>query len=322
MSAASLSCATKSQMDAINSRRLAATASLLMAFAACTGQPGYSSSSPTPQSTTNSSGLSSPQPKAFAAWRTFPADAKPRPLVMLWNFSPQKGFSSGDGKMALLCNRFALDGYLPTDAPPFAGAAWADGTLASYRATSAAYAYQAMTSAAPAASGPQCTTVEPIVVTAAHLGTFPFETDRGLAQISAWLFAARTAGSEIAYPAVSSSDIWGGGVTAWSQLRGATVSTDGRLLTVAYNGRPPCGLSYKASVAESPTAVVVTLTGVSNSPPATSLVCPAVATGGEPVTVAIAAPLGGRVVVDPSAAVVPICPDARPPGCYYTYPAA
>ena len=172
-------------------------------------------------------------------------------------------------------------------------------------------------------SNPDCATVPPLVVNAARLSVFGFETDRGLAQISAWLFTAVSANSELAYPAVSPSSLWGGGLTARSETLGALVSGDGRSLTLTFEGAGagagPCDANYKAAVTESMTAISVAVEEIRNPPASTPVACLAV---GYPrsVTVELQRPLGGRVVVDATNAVVSVCPEAGSRGCFYTYP--
>jgi hypothetical protein len=282
----------------------------------------------------------SPSSGALAAWQGFPADRKPRPIVLLRNFSPSRGFSTIEGKIAFLCSRFSLGGRLPTEVPSQANASWADGTKAAYPAISARDAYTAMTRTTPEISSPDCnvmpkvasgtrstvasstrSTVAPVFVLGARLGVTGFETDRGLAQISAWLFTAAGANSDLAYPAVAASAIWGGGITNWSRLNSVTVSGDGRLLDLGLRtgGIGPCDINYKAFVAESTTAVALTLEEIPPSPLTTPVTC-AAASYAPTLKVALATPLGGRVVIDAAGAAISVCPEARPLTCYYTYP--
>src|SRR5438093_1369076 len=43
-----------------------------------------------------------PPNSALVSWQVFPAGQYPRPIVWLANYSPANGFSSGDGKIALM----------------------------------------------------------------------------------------------------------------------------------------------------------------------------------------------------------------------------
>src|SRR4029077_4921423 len=105
----------------------------------------------------------------------------------------------------------------------------------------------------------------------------------------------------IAYPAIAAPSLWNADLLHGSLDRGTTISADGRVLTFGFYGAPSsdgtCGAEYRASVAESENAVAVGIQMIPNASPADMVACPAIAQE-RSVTVALASPLGGRVVVD------------------------
>jgi hypothetical protein len=156
-------------------------------------------------------------------------------------------------------------------------------------------------------------------VTAARFDVSTFPTDRGKAQLSAWLFTVTGARAEFPFPAIPTSAFWGGGITtARSGSNGATVSADGRTLTYfftgAQEGTGPCQEIYRGAVAESPTAVAVAIGAIPHETPNAGVACTLI---GYPrsVSVTLASPLGGRVLVDDRGSVAPVCPAAARPSC-------
>lgn len=263
----------------------------------------------------------SPPTGALAAWHSFPANQVPRPIVLL-GIDPLRGqgFESGGGKMAALCARFALSTDLPVEAPTNSTASWADGTKVTYPAAlSARESFAALTGNPVRATNPECASIPPLQVTAARFDVSTFPTDRGKAQLSAWLFTVTGARAEFPYPAIRTSAFWGGGITtARSGSNGATVSADGRTLTYfftgAQEGTGPCQEIYRGAVAESPTAVAVAIGAIPHETPNAGVACTLI---GYPrsVSVTLASPLGGRVLVDDRGSVAPVCPAAARPSC-------
>lgn len=260
----------------------------------------------------------SPPASALVPWQGFPADQHPRPIVWLGNFSPTNGFSTGDGKIALMCSRFALGSPLPKNLPNHAVATWTDGTKGSYPGISAADALAAISRAKTDMPASQCTATPPLVISGARLGTFDFYTDRGKAHMTAWLFSAMGANGELAYPALAPTAFWKGGMVVQPGNGAAAVSANGRSLTWTFFGAPDtsgaCGADYKGVVAESATAVAVALQEISHTTPGSQIACPAIAQE-RSVTVTLANPLGGRVVVDAAGNAVSVCPAPFHRGC-------
>ena len=282
-------------------RRLILAATLML-VAACGSVPRPGTAYP------------SPPTGALAAWQTFPANQVPRPIILFFDLHPSGyGFASGDAKIAGVCNRFALASPLPAQVPGQAVATWTNGTTATYPAISASDAFQAMTHPVTAVPSPECASVAPLVITGTRFGTAQIKTDRGTATMSAWLFTATGANGELAWPALARSAFWDDWTSRRSWDQGAAVSGDARVMTFTFTGAPdnpgPCGADYTAAVAESNSAVAVAVLAISHSAPDAPIACTAIAAV-RSVSVVLAGPLGGRVVVNASGDAVTVCPEA------------
>ncbi|HSS95261.1 MAG TPA: hypothetical protein VLR46_14905 [Candidatus Dormibacteraeota bacterium] len=243
-------------------------------------------------------GTISPPTDALTQWKEFPAGQVPRPIVLI-----------GDSLTPHGCKLTPT--FQPAaDGPTTASATWTDGTTVAYPAISEA---EAVAASGHAATG----SAQACSVTAGRPGTFGFRTDRGLASMSAWLFTAGGAVGEIAYPALPELAFWGKGVHAASIGGSATVSATGRVATFSFPGGPPdgvCAEDYTAVVAESPAAVAVAVQsfpGRSQGGPVSCNEMDRVRS----VTVQLAKPLDGRVMVDASGGVVAVCPEAIRSSC-------
>jgi len=245
---------------------------------------------------------------ALAAWKDFPAAAVPRPIV-LFGIDPHGQAFTNTSKIAALCRQLALSVELPAITPDHATASWPDGSSSTYPATSASDTFTAL-KRAPGASGSMCAAATPLQVTAVRFGVAGFETDRGTAQMSAWLFKANGAAAEFIYPAIPMSALWGGGITNMSTSGGSTVSPDGRSLNFGFIGGE-CDAGYKSAIAESTSAVAVAIEAI---PKDGSGACSLVGIA-RSITVKLTNPLGGRVLVDASGNAVGVCPDAMRPRC-------
>jgi hypothetical protein len=281
--------------------RFRASIAALFLTVACGAVPGSGSAPP------------SPPTAALAAWQSFPANQVPRPVVLL-GIDPLRGqgFDAGGGKMAALCARFALSTTLPIEGPTRSTASWADGTKVAYpSAVSADDALNALTHNSARTTQPECSTTAALQVTAARFDVATFPTDRGHAQLSAWLFTVTGARAEVTYPAIPTSAIWGGGITTARSGEGATVAGDGRTLNYGFTGGD-CDAGYESSIAESNTAVAVAIKAIPKYGP--DQVCNLV---GRPRTVAVvlASPLAGRVLVDARGSVASVCPEALRASC-------
>ena len=264
------------------------------------------------------SGAVSPPTDALARWQNFPADRVPRPIVLLGVNPPGQGFNTNDEKIAALCSKFALATPLPPTLPAQGVASWVDGTTALFATTSAADAFARMTTEGKPASSPDCARVAPLQVTAIRLDKAAFTTDRGVAQMSAWLFKATGAWAEFASPAIAPSAFWKEAFSEASIGGGASVSASGRQLAFSFIGGPAdgaCAVDYTGVVAESPHAVAVAVQSNPGRTEAGPVACDAVGHM-RSVTVTLASPLGGRVLVDASGAAVEACPEAIRSGCF------
>jgi hypothetical protein len=257
----------------------------------------------------------SPPIGALTAWASFPADQKPRPIEWLQNSSPANGYGTGNAKLAAYCSKYALATTLPTSIPTRAVATWTDGTSATYRGISASAALAALSANKTTPQDPQCSSIPPLVINAARLGTFDFVTDRGKAQMTAWLFSGIGVNGEIAYPAIAPTAFWQGRILLQVATASTVMSADGRSLIYTFYGSPsdpgPCGADYKGVVAESQAAVAIALQTTSHAKPGQMVACDLMAQQ-RTVTVALAQPLGGRVVVDASGNVMWVCSSTKP----------
>src|ERR1700687_35545 len=251
-------------------------------------------------------GTISPPTDALTRWKDFPSDQVPRPIVLFGTSWPGQSFTTGSN-IAPLCGLFTLGISLPFDTPEHSTASWSESTTTSYPAISAANAFAAMKGMSRL-TGEICSAYVPLTVTAAHLGIARFATDRGMAQMSAWLFTATGAQADFVYPAIATSSIWGGGLSQMSLASAASVSRDGRALTFNFIGAPPdgqCAQSYSGVIAESSHAVALAV----QSPPGRVEAGPNACyseTSIRSVTLQLASVLGGRVVVDASGGVVAV----------------
>jgi len=235
-----------------------------------------------------------------------PANANPRPLILFDDtveFIPQAGFLNDDRKIAWTCNRLVLAGGLSLAAqgmPGEIGAATAYGELMASRAARAG----------PTTS--QCASEAPFVITEVRHSRAGFMTDRGTQLLPAWLFDVPEVGAYIGQTALPSGSWWGGRLA--TEGAGALVSDDGRTLRIGVSnpGSQPCQATYTTAVAESATAVAVAVKGYPNPVPAGEG-CDLVARVGY-VSVTLAAPLGGRVVVDQDGNAGAACRETPTPG--------
>jgi hypothetical protein len=217
-----------------------------------------------------------------------------------------------------MCGKLTLATTLLVQAPSQAVATWTDGTTATYPAISASDAFSGMTRAATEMQSSECASAPALAINAARFGNALLKTDRGTATVSSWLFTATGVVGEIAYPALPRCAYWDDGTTKRSWGEGASVSGERRALTFTFAGAPdnpgPCGADYTAAVAESPSAVAVAVLALPHSAPDAPIACTAIAAV-RSVTVNLAIPLGGRVVVNASGDIVTVCPEATRTSC-------
>jgi hypothetical protein len=291
----------------VNMRKAVRVAIGALLFVVGCGAPNGQGSGPLP--------LPSPPIAALAAWKDFPANSNPRPIIWLSVPNLVTAFPSNDTKIAGICNKLVLqDGLTLSDViPAQATASWPSGVTGSYRAISAATAFVALLHVPSGAGGGMCDGVKPLVISSVSWRTAGVETDRGTAQMSAWLFQAAGVTGEFAYPGLDHSAYWRGGLMPAGSGPGfgGRVSPDGHTLTIGFAGAPDtpgaCGADYTAAAAESDAAVAVAVKMIPHAALG-QVVCPAVAQG-RTVIVHLAAPLGGRVLVDENSNVGVACPE-------------
>lgn len=240
---------------------------------------------------------------ALKNWHKFPADQVPRPIVRLVSQphpDPPGVFSSTAVEAAFYCNTFtSRGGSLPSDVPADAHASWNPGTTVTYASISAADAAAALASRPNPYSSADCKNVAPVVLTSARLGSAQFDTDRGFVEMTAWFFTLRGSTGEVPFPAIASSAFWDTAEGIKAGSGSASVSKDGMSLLWGFIGAPTqgrCSTGYKTIVKETSTAIAIKVQATSNPPGD----CILDLFGGAPrdVSVSLASPLGGRVVVD------------------------
>jgi hypothetical protein len=246
-----------------------------------------------------SSGTPSPAPSAaLRLWRTFPVQAKPRPIVLLRGenvLDPPSGFRTGQAKLAYIQGRFVLRAPLPP------GPATAGG----FRLVSAAAAYRSL---APLGR-PGLAEVPPLIVTAVHLGTATFMTDRGPVRLPTWQFSFQGVTDPASVRAVAAPEVFltppahrfGPPGPGNSPEDSARVSASGTAITIsfigAHAGTAPCDAGYTASAVADRRAVAFTITTIAaHFPVQSGLVCLAIGYRRTAV-LHLRQPLGARVLV-------------------------
>jgi len=267
---------------------------LLVVACGASGQPGQA---PPLQANPPAAGL--------AAWKDFPVNANPRPIVWLGGPNGGSAFPNDESKIAGLCDKLVLQRglRLSTSAPAQATASWASGAAIQYKAISAATAFSALLRSG-SLDPIMCQPVKSLVIASVRLGTASVTTDRGPAELSTWLFKAIGVTGEFAYPGLDSSAYWHGvQVASVGELGlGGSISADGYTLTLEFMGETR-DTGYSTAAAESNTAVAVAVKAIRGE----TAFCDHV---GHPrtATVHLVTPLGARVLVDENGNVDEICP--------------
>ena len=253
----------------------------------------------------------SPPTAALGAWKDFPANASPRPIIVFDRTIEQigqAGFSSEpDRKTDWACNKFVLAPgvTLPATAP---GSATAAGV--SYHALGGVDANLELIAARAGLSSQssKCSTARPFVIKDVRWQSAGFSTDRGMMSMSAWLFDLSEIDAYIGYSALEPTAFWRNGVSP-EGMAGGHVSADGLTLTLGSIGGPetpgPCGEDLSASAAESDTAVAVVIATRFHTPPPDQG-CSLVGYF-RTVTVRLSRPLAGRVLVDAKGDASAVC---------------
>ena len=238
---------------------------------------------------------------ALAAWERFPAQRRPRPIVLRDSLPQVVGFTTDEAKIAALAGDLELTGPLPPT-PATVTARLPDGEVT----LPALPVQEALDGIRDSGDGGQ-NPAGPLRITTVELGSARFRTDRGPLTLPAWLFHPVDALGPLAWPALAADSFWPGPRPDTPGLAigpDATLASDGRTITVSLPAPPyPCpGAAvgrHEPVVAESATAVAVGFRRIEESPATDpSAVCaePAMLRF-EPHEVQLAQPLGDRVLI-------------------------
>jgi hypothetical protein len=241
--------------------------------------------------------------EALSLWQDFPALSSPRPLVLAGPAidDPATGFPNGDDKLAYMSGHFTVATTLP-------------GGSASWQQHPLSTADQALADLRN--SGQGSLTGASLSITAVKLGTATFSTDRGQRSLPAWVFRFAGVSEPASVLAIAPANRWPKAPPPSQDTGnlGARIAPGGDTVTVTFIGAAagtgPCDAQYAADIAQSSTAVVVSVREI---PSATSQPAPSgdVAMGcadvGYPreLTVTLSPPLAGRVLIDSYGAPIP-----------------
>ncbi|MGH8571461.1 MAG: hypothetical protein ACREX8_02645, partial [Gammaproteobacteria bacterium] len=194
---------------------------------------------------------------------------------------------------------------LPAQLPATGALRWHDGTVTTVALLSAEATLQAMWGHGCV----DCTSLEPLHVTAATLTDVRVRTDRGDVAAPAWRFAFAETTVSLPWSAVGPPDavveLPDPGIQQATSVgvipRMATVAADDRTITLDFDGGPPngpCQSQYTARAVESPHVAVVIIE--EHRPPRTGGSPQACVLSGQPrsVTMTLAEPLGRRILLD------------------------
>lgn len=203
--------------------------------------------------------------------------------------------------MAAMAGRYAMAAPLPADPAPFLPTVLPDGPYDLPTCT-ARQAFDLLIAVRAPGAGPE------LAITAVELDTVTFASDRGPLPLPVWLFTAPGVQGHIAVPAIADPAFWSRGPHALVMAGDARLGADGRTLTVtmplpdeALPGWPR--FRCEPALLESASAVVIGLRGVPDGTEPGVPGTPRRLSGGRvaDLTVTLAAPLGGRVLVAPVA---------------------
>ncbi len=207
----------------------------------------------------------------------------------------------GNNKVALMAGAIDAAKPLPPEVPPDGTVTWSDGTASTFPLVSAAEAVAAVK--ADGAGG--CDGCTPLRVTAAALGSVSVATSRGPAVAPVWEFSLQGTAVVVTRLAIAHAvrvrpPSTGSSLAAGISVESASVSSDGRVLTVGFTGAPEdagggCGADYTAEAVESEIAVAAI---VLEHPKGGGFgACSAVGAR-RTASVELASPLGDRTVLD------------------------
>lgn len=298
--------------------------------AGATPAVGGHASGVTSQPASSASAVPSPQGVDVAAFhalaRQEASDWARSPLGKVWKTGlvipsaddltsvPSSGFSSGDAKLAFGSGNLVYTGPSPARAP--AGVVtWPDGSTSKVPVLSQAQAFSALKhNAVGRCAG--CKTT-PIAVTGAQPTTMAVPTSRGTASVPAWEFTVNGVNGPVFQAAIPPGSYFpedsvrqpaenlGPLGKAFVGITMASLSgNDGRTLKMILAGSPCDPAATQGGLVAEVGDVVVVGGWIHEPHPPTA--CAAVLIGTR-VTVRLAAPLGGRVILD-AATGLPVAP--------------
>lgn len=253
-------------------------------------QTPVGSASPSPKPTAKAK-VSDELAAALAKWKDFPAEADPRPLLIMRNVSGG-GFNTGEAKMAFMDGNWTVPDELPETPEEFGG----------YPVIGAADALAVLRGdQAGGKSGVDALAVESLrLVTVKDV-----PTDRGTKKLPAWRVDFEDASEPWFVVAVAPSARYdSSAVQPYSYPDGSVVGTESAIdLTVSHGGSVddpgPCGADYRIETAESDNAVayrVVQIERPTSAPSDEPVTCPA-ALYGRRTPMTLEKPLGNRILL-------------------------
>jgi hypothetical protein len=230
--------------------------------------------------------------RALHAWAHFPAEASPRPLVLLEGdeLGPELGFPNDNSKLAYGNGQIAPPAGWPASPKSSMGLPIIGPTVA----------FKILTTPTDGVVG----SPPPLSTTGVQLGSGSFLTDRGWRTLPAWQFSFAGVENAAKVLAVVPARIYSAPVTHPSSSPAelsVSVSQGGRRLTATFAGAPGgsgrCTASYSLAVKESGHAVAIEVISHPYDGPGSQMACVSVGVSRH-ATSELKTPLGGRVVVD------------------------
>jgi hypothetical protein len=241
--------------------------------------------------------------EAIAAWRRFPVDASPRPVIM----------AGGDDLVAPPTNRHGVSVFDSGGWTFHVALPSGPGSFDGYHLISASAAARIATAGLKPSTGRVR-----IVIIRVRLGHTEFFTDRGGLSLPAWLFYARNArrpDAVLAVPPYTTPKVTRPKLPKDTEVdteeEGATSRDDGRWLSISFTGGPagtgPCDDNYSVGYLAGRTAVAFAIREIPGHGSATT-VCDLVGYRRQ-VVVRLDRPLGQRVLIDAADAIaIPVSP--------------
>lgn len=171
-------------------------------------------------------------PAVLDAWRDFPVNRQPRPVVLLVAALRETGYRNDAAKLAVATGRYQLATKMPATHPATVTVKLPDGTFP-LPVIGAAQAFERVRSTGKPENAPDATPA-PLRITKVELGSAPFQTDRGLLTLPAWLFHAPDSMEPLAWPAVHPDSFWRfGDQSVTGDVGNGRLAADGVTLTVS-----------------------------------------------------------------------------------------